>query len=217
MSEVHEHLEQAEHAQHAAHAPFDRRVAVSMAIIAAVLAGVAMVGHRTHNQTLLYQTEAGNKKVEASNMWSQYQAKRLRQASNDNTILLLNLLSGKAGKDEEQQKQLAKLAAKNKEYGDENQGELGEIAVKAKKTEAESKTADHKAHHSHLQADWLDLAHLAVELGLVVCSISLLTKKKSFWIGGILSTVVGIALVCWGMTLPEEHSKEPNVVQEASH
>ena len=41
-----EHLEHAEHAQHAAHNPFDRRVAMSMAIVAAVLACVAMLSHR---------------------------------------------------------------------------------------------------------------------------------------------------------------------------
>ena len=44
------HLEHAEHAQHQAHDPFDRRVAVSMAIMAAVLAGVTLASHRGHTE-----------------------------------------------------------------------------------------------------------------------------------------------------------------------
>ena len=54
MSETHEHLEQAEHAGHGAD-PFTLRVAMTMAIIAAVLAAIALVGHRKHNEALQRQ------------------------------------------------------------------------------------------------------------------------------------------------------------------
>ena len=57
MEGAHEHMEHAEHAGHA-HDPFDKRVAVSIAIVAAVLAGVSMLGHRKHNEVLQLTTEA---------------------------------------------------------------------------------------------------------------------------------------------------------------
>src|SRR4051812_45637120 len=84
--------EEAAHAQHASHDPFDRRVAITMVVIAAVLAGVKVLGHRAHNDVLRYNIEAGQKRTEAdtlhtkavaastraSNQWSYYQAKKLR-------------------------------------------------------------------------------------------------------------------------------------------
>src|SRR5438105_10255300 len=89
-----EHLEQAEHAQHAAHNPFDRRVTVSIAMVAAVLAGVTMAGHRAHNETLRLQGEAlqvrgealriqmdaSIKNTKTINQWAFYQAKKNRDA-----------------------------------------------------------------------------------------------------------------------------------------
>ena len=65
------HLEEAEHAQHAKHDPFDRRVALSMAIVAAALASVTLLSHRSH-------AEVQVKKTEESDQWNFYQAKKNR-------------------------------------------------------------------------------------------------------------------------------------------
>ncbi len=58
------HLEHAEHAQHAAHDPFDRRVAMTMTIVAAVLACVTMLSHRAHNDRLALQNDAHAEQTE---------------------------------------------------------------------------------------------------------------------------------------------------------
>jgi hypothetical protein len=80
-----QHLEHAEHAQHAAHDPFDKRVAVSMAMVAAVLAFVSTLSHRAHNQTLQLQGEAirlqskaATTRTEESDKWNYFQAKKER-------------------------------------------------------------------------------------------------------------------------------------------
>ena len=65
------HVEEAEHAQHAARDPFDRRVALSMAIVAAALASVTLLSHRSHNEVTV-------KKTEESDAWNYYQAKKNR-------------------------------------------------------------------------------------------------------------------------------------------
>lgn len=93
------HLEHAEHSAHAAHDPFDRRVAMSMAIIAAALAGVTLLSHRGHTKTLqlttqanIYHTQASILHTEASDGWNFYQAKNIRshefQAFLMNTAIL---------------------------------------------------------------------------------------------------------------------------------
>ena len=65
------HVEEAEHAQHAAHNPFDRKVALSMAIVAAALASVTLLSHRSHNEVTVMKTEE-------SDAWNFYQAKKNR-------------------------------------------------------------------------------------------------------------------------------------------
>src|SRR5687768_11432506 len=79
------HLEHAEHASHAAHDRFDRQVTISIAIIAAVLAFITMLGHREHNNTLrlqgealAVQMEAGREQAEMVNDWTRYQAVNVR-------------------------------------------------------------------------------------------------------------------------------------------
>lgn len=77
MTHGHAH-EEAEHAGHHAADPFDRRVALSMVVIAAVLAAVKVLGHRTHNDTLAYQVKAGVAQTSAANLRSFFQSKRQR-------------------------------------------------------------------------------------------------------------------------------------------
>ena len=76
------HIEHAEHAAHATHDRFNKQVTMSIAIVAAVLACVTMLGHRAHNDTLLaqgealkLQNEASISSTEAANKWAYYQTK----------------------------------------------------------------------------------------------------------------------------------------------
>ena len=70
--------EEAEHAAHLAADPFDRRVAMSMVVIAAILAAVKVQGHRTHNETLQYQIDANVAHTQESDQWNFFQAKKMR-------------------------------------------------------------------------------------------------------------------------------------------
>src|SRR5437763_123717 len=64
-----------EHAKEAKE-PFDRKVAVTMAIIAAVLATVSVGAHIFANEELLLQQRA-------SDQWAYYQAKSARRYASD--------------------------------------------------------------------------------------------------------------------------------------
>ncbi|QJW97432.1 DUF4337 family protein [Frigoriglobus tundricola] len=264
MANTHEHLEHAEHAEHNSHDPFNQRVAVSMAIVAALLAGISMVGHRTHNAVLQLQgdsnrllgdvnrvigdanrvgTEAASAETEKSNLFAWYQAKRQRQAQFENDATIIELMPGTEllGKDadEEAKKRAAgkdakraetvtgfrkRVAEYNKtnekkdnlpdliERGDEAGKRAERLRAEAAKirseadtfrTQAEKKTAE--AEHTHHQADRLDIAHLSAEIGLVLCSIALLTKKKVYWFTGLGAAVVAIGLTASAYTIPHHH------------
>src|SRR6516164_8456321 len=99
MSETHEHLEHAEHAQHAAHDPFDRRVALTIAIIAAVLAAVTLLSHRAHNGTLQLQIQAGILQTQASDKWSEFQANNIRRHEYAAYARLIDVMALAPGKD----------------------------------------------------------------------------------------------------------------------
>lgn len=208
MSDAHEHLEHAEHAEHAAHSTFDRKVAVTVAIIAAVLAGAAMAGHRKHNDTLIHKTAKGQLEVQETNIWAQYQAKRLRQQMDILQIQTLTRLP--RDKASEPDPDVAKLKEEVARY----KTELLELQEQAKGMHVEVAKANAQAEHSHHQAAWLDYAHLAVELGLVICSLGILTKRTLFWLGGIAVTVVGIGLATYAMNLPEHHDETAGHTEE---
>src|SRR5271167_4541045 len=107
MPEMHEHLEHAEHAEHNASDPFNRRVAVSIAVVAALMAGLSMLGHRTHNEVLehqgdsnrlqteadIMQTKANIDHTHATDQWGFYQAKNIRQQMYTVNLGLLDVMS----------------------------------------------------------------------------------------------------------------------------
>lgn len=227
MANTHEHLEHAEHAEHNSHDPFNQRVAVSMAIVAALLAGVSMVGHRKHNEVLQLQgdsnrycTEAATAEVEKSNLFAWYQSKRLRQAQFEMSAATVELMPTSAD-DEKRKKTVAGWKAKAAEYSKSNKGEDAkapegdnlpdlmrrgdEAAKRAEEAKASAKQKRDDAEHAHHQADRLDIAHLAAEVGLVLCSIALLTKVRAFWFVGILAAVASIGLTVSAYVIPHDH------------
>src|SRR5438132_1468086 len=111
-----EHLEHAEHAQHAAHDPFDRRVAMTMAIVAAVLACGTMLNHREHTETLRLQNEANTHHTEASNQWNYYQSKKNRQYLYEGLDDLPTVLSSASGGSETAQKIKENWESRIKKY-----------------------------------------------------------------------------------------------------
>ena len=225
MANTHEHLEHAEHAEHHASDPFNQRVAVSMAIVAALLAGVSMVGHRTHNKVLQlqgdsnrYRTEAATAEVEKSNLFAWYQTRRQTQRSLEMSAAMSEFQP--AENQEKRKAAVTEWRAKAAEYKKSNKGEdprdlegnnlpdLLRRGEEASNRAGEAKKNAVKAHdeaeHVHHQADRFDIAHLAAEIGLVLCSIALLTKKRAFWFIGLGSAVVAIGLTASAYMIPHD-------------
>jgi hypothetical protein len=208
MAHGHAH-EEAEHASHHASDPFDKRVAMTMVVVAAVLAMVKVQGHRTHNDVLVYQIKAGAAHTRESDLhtresdqWNFYQAKKMRQHMYDSQSEWADLvLSEKKKKEPAIKKKLASLKKQASRYKKETE-KIKEDAEKLKEdADKEQKTAhkyQEKSEHKHHQANYFDLGELGVELAIVLCSVAILTKQRGFWYSGMGIGVVGLIVVAMG-------------------
>jgi hypothetical protein len=69
---------------------------------------------------------------------------------------------------------------------------------KGKKHGEDSAQLREKSTHRHHQADFFDLGELGVELALVLASVAILTKRPSYWYGGMVVGVIGLICVARG-------------------
>lgn len=149
-------------------------VTVTMAILAVLVAAVSLMGHRSHTEELLLQTKA-------TDQWAYYQAKDIRRR---NYELFLDELSVFTLQTTDEVAKLKEKYAKEVErYKDEQK----DIQAEAKGAEAEVLTQQRRA-------DRFDLGEVLLEAALVICSITLLTRKKIFWQLGAFLGLVGVAI-----------------------
>ena len=163
MTETEELHEHAEHAKD----PFDKRVAATMAILAAGLAVVSVLGHITTTEELLNQQKA-------SDQWAYYQAKNIRRYQSE---VARDLFAG------------MKLGDKSEEYNqnaDKYRKDDEEIQKEAGALENESHLRGHQALRLHF-------GEVFLEISIVLASLAILTKRWIvFWaaIGGGAAGVV---------------------------
>jgi hypothetical protein len=227
MSEGTEHhLEHAEHTQHAAHNPFDRGVAMTMAIIAAVLAGVTLVSHSGHTETLRLTSEATTYHTKASDEWNLYQAKNIRNHEYQMFLFLQAMLAKDIVKQDNESKamrdywisQVDKFEGRGywqgvvdnlgKPKGSHAEAKTGErfgkperveLSERAKELQTKAKELEEQSHHLHQNITWIDLGHLGLELALVFCAVAVLTKLRAFLITGVCVAVAGAGVALVGM------------------
>jgi hypothetical protein len=156
-----------EHA-HEAKEPFDRKVAVTMAIIAAALSTVSVVAHIFANEELLLQQRA-------SDQWAYYQAKSARRYASDVARDTLKAMQGA-----ELSEKYAKNAERYEKEGEEIQGE-------ARKLEEESKLRGKQSFR-------MEIGEVFLEMGIVFASLAILSKKRIVWIASMASAMVGLTL-----------------------
>lgn len=172
MSDEMKELE--ESAEHGAHEPGLAPVTVTMAVLAVLVACVTLLGHRAHTEEVLLQSRAADQ-------WSYYQAKEIRRRNYELFLDELSIFSLQEASHVDAVKE--KYSKQVERYGEE----VKEIQAEARKAEAEVKVEE-------ARADRYDLGEVLLEAALVICSITLLTRKKIFWIFGITLALGGIAM-----------------------
>jgi uncharacterized protein DUF4337 len=156
-------------------------VSLTISILAVLVAGAALLSHRAHTEELLLQAQA-------TDQWAYYQAKNIRWHEMQS---IADLLGALAPQDKEK---TAALREKYLEEVERYEGDKEDISEKAKELEKERDLISHRA-------DRFDGGEALLEVGLVICSITLLTKRRAFWIAGIFVGAIGVVTALTGLFL----------------
>ena len=166
------------HEAHGAHGgneddPLVIRVAVTMAILAVLVALATLLGHRAHTEEILLQNRATDE-------WAYYQAKNLRR---NNLEALNDVLGAMEGKNDKAEKVQQRFEQDIEKYRDQQ-----------KDIEHEARSLQNELEHTNRKADRFDLGEVFLEIGLVITSITLLTGRRVFWILGMIFAASGIVV-----------------------
>ncbi|HXZ80112.1 MAG TPA: DUF4337 domain-containing protein [Terriglobales bacterium] len=152
----------------------ERRIGLTMAIIAVLLAVATMLGHRAHTEEVLIQTKANDQ-------WAYYQAKNVRSHMYEADSQLAGIIA--SGQ---------KLAEDFHSRAGVQKNDAEEIQHKAQELEAESNAASRKANQ-------FDTAEIFLEIAIVLCSIALLTDLRNFWLFSFVFMVIGVVFMARGL------------------
>jgi len=154
-----------------AKAPFEKKVAASMAVIAAALAIVSVTGQLFANEELLAQQRS-------SDQWAFYQAKSMRRYESEIARDGFKQIGSEAA---------AKTAEAYAANAERYQKESEEIQTEAKRLAAESDLKGRQALRLHI-------GEIFLEIGIVFATLAILTKRPLVWWTAIASAAVGTAI-----------------------
>jgi hypothetical protein len=167
---------------------FSRRVALTTAVYAVVLAIASLGGNNAMKEMLLAQQEA-------SNQWSYYQAKVIREHLNRGNKLVLEAQLAEPSPLTGAER--AKFEALGKKFADEEKrmnADKKEIEPKAKAAEAERDL-------NQARDPYFDYAEVLLQIAIVTASVSILSgSRPTFWFSLGLA-VIGVVLTANGFLL----------------
>ena len=160
--------------------PLGQRVGVMASILAVLLAVVTIASHREHTAAIIHKSESNDK-------WSEYQAARVKLHTTELSENMVQLFAAKAdGAD----KMLAEYAGQAQKYDDSS-----------KKIRKEAEDADGEAKGDEHRALRFDLGEGLLEIGLVLCSLYFIARRRLFPLVGVISAVCGAVLATIGLLL----------------
>jgi len=165
-----------EHAEHAREHPDLAPVTVTMAVLAVLVATVSLLGHRTHTEEVILQNKV-------TDQWAYYQAKKIRQHTDELFADLAGVVAAKDGEG------AAKLQEKAR-------GEADRYKDDQKKLEEEGHQLEQEFALTHRKADRFDLGEVFLEIALVITSITLLSGRRTYWHFGLFMATAGILIAC---------------------
>jgi hypothetical protein len=159
--------------------PFQKRVAVALAVYTVVLALANMLTNQSNSQGIIASNETTSK-------WNYYQAKSNKQniikAETDIVALLLAAPNTPSGNGD----LLAKLKSESERYDTEK----AEIQKEAKELEHKGQHLQHKAH-------LFEYGSTIAELAIVIGGISLLVHSKKTLYASAAIASVAIAIIAY--------------------
>lgn len=166
---MHEVLE--EHAHHHEEEPWTLPVAITISILAVLVAMATLMGHRSSIEAVLLQTQA-------TDQWAYYQAKNNRLHLMQIDADVLGVLAPPSNE------KAAALVEKYHKEIERYEKDKDQISEMAKEFENERAVVSRRE-------DRFDAGEVVLDIALIICSLTLLTKIKAFWYSGIAIGVVG--------------------------
>jgi hypothetical protein len=168
---------------------FTRRVALTTAIFAVLLAITSLGGNNATKEMLLSQQQA-------SDQWAFYQSKALRQHLYKTNSLMIeaNLFERGAGMKPEAKKRyeamLKDMRAEEMRYGEEKT-----------KIEKEAKHLEAERDRSLNKDPYFDYAEVLLQISIVMASISILAVSRQIFYFAVVSASLGTILMLNGYLL----------------
>ncbi len=168
---------------------FTRRVALTTALYAVVLAVTALGGNNTMKEMLLAQQEAANR-------WAFYQAKNMRE--NLYKIQRSNIeadLQERA--DHLKPEARARFESRIKKAGDEE----ARYAMEKKEIEVDARKAEHERDLNRKKNPYFDFAEVLLQISVVMASIAILSSSRPVFFFSLVVAGIGAILSFNGFTL----------------
>jgi hypothetical protein len=160
--------------------PITRRVGILVGVVGILLSIVTIASHRAHTDAVIHRTESND-------LWSYYQAKKIRENTDEVAQSLLESLSSDPAKIEPAIKKLDAARAK--------------YSADAEKLQDDARGKDRETDLEERRALFFDIGEGLLELGLVLCSLFFLARKAFFPVLGVTAAIAGTALGIWGALL----------------
>jgi hypothetical protein len=151
-----------------------RSISLGISILAVLVALVTVLGHRTHTEAVLMQSRAGDQ-------WNEYQAKKIRM---DNLSVDMDLLALQPSND------TAAVAAKTKEY----KAHIEKWKVDLAEEQEKAREFEREVTHAEAQAARYDLGEALLQIAVVLCSITLFTRNRAYFLLGLALGAAGIVV-----------------------
>jgi hypothetical protein len=171
--DAHEHREHAEHAAHGGDS-FVSRVSITVAVLAVLAASAASLETVEASGAITASSEAVLAQDKATDAWNEYQADSLKRH-------VYGIAAATGGPH----------AAEFHSTAESQAARQTEIRKRAQEDEAER---DHLMAASRLHErrhHWLTIAATLLEIGIAICTVAIVTRKRPFWLGSLVLGVAG--------------------------
>lgn len=148
----------------------EKRIGLTMAVVAVLLAFATMLGHRTHTEEILIQDKANDQ-------WAYFQAKNIRSHMYEANSELAEQIKGDAA-----------VAEEFKKKSEIQRNDAEGIRTKAEDLEKEMESTTHRANR-------FDASEIFFEIAIVLCSITLLTRRHTYWRISFIGTAIGLGFL----------------------
>jgi hypothetical protein len=175
--EAHEHAEHAEHAAHAAD-PFTNRASITIAILAVMAAGAGSLETIEAGQAITASSKAVLAQDKATDDWAFYQAKSIKKN-------MYGIAAEQASGDH---------VADFKKQEAKNEADEEKIQDKAKEEEKQREEFVEQSEKHENRHHWLTGSATALEIGIAIATVAIITKKRGFWMAAVLLGLMGLVL-----------------------